>query len=343
MTNHSPSNFPLKRWTSVPELDGSTKNDEKPLLKLILPARSGLAEETDELSSNQGEISKDTSPSCSSVVEKSIQRLRKESSIPHCIANDYAEEKFLLTSALVATNWADFSISSDQADMASTAGGSGSDRKRAKSVCDPVHITTTTAFCAFSNSPSPTLMEKQCYSPSMQRIVKEAYFSPSPSPSPTRRSFVRSLSPIAAKSRTVYKRKHDSDGECSNGAKRCFISLFHEESNSSSNNTSFNYTRSMSFNSPASVSSATTTGSSSVDNNSNSYSNNNNQAYFGNRANSLTENSGIAIGCCNNERNCNYRSGFQPLPFVVNNRIIQNEPIEEVPISESTCQDSNID
>ncbi|CAD5119967.1 DgyrCDS8552 [Dimorphilus gyrociliatus] len=83
---------------------------------------------------------------------------------------------------------------------------------RPKSLTEQLHITTT----LYASSPSPTrsmLAGKQCFSPSQQQIV------PSPLPSPTRRPYRRSLSPIASlrpSSIGPTKRKMEIDSQYEN-------------------------------------------------------------------------------------------------------------------------------
>ncbi|GFR70610.1 protein FAM122A [Elysia marginata] len=82
--------------------------------------------------------------------------------------------------------------------------------RRPRSFSESLHIMTQSNILC--GSPSPTRGPvKQCFSPSMQIPVKNNTFTPSPSPSPTRKNFLRSLSPIAVRTGPM-KRKLDNDG-----------------------------------------------------------------------------------------------------------------------------------
>ncbi|XP_052224094.1 P2R1A-PPP2R2A-interacting phosphatase regulator 1-like [Dreissena polymorpha] len=61
--------------------------------------------------------------------------------------------------------------------------------RRPRSFSESLHIFTSP--CMIVGAPSPTRTGKQCFSPSMQQPIKNHIFTPSPSPSPTRRSFSR--------------------------------------------------------------------------------------------------------------------------------------------------------
>lgn len=105
------------------------------------------------------------------------------------------------------------------------------------SIPSPLTISTGPPLNPPSLPPSPTRSlpyvstGKQCYSPSMQVPLPAQYLRPgslSPSPSPTRRTFVtrrRSQSPCVLKPSALgsIKRKYDSDSEGGSSPKRMFI------------------------------------------------------------------------------------------------------------------------
>ncbi|KAK3604457.1 hypothetical protein CHS0354_015631 [Potamilus streckersoni] len=83
--------------------------------------------------------------------------------------------------------------------------------RRPRSFSESLHIFTSPVMIA--GAQSPTRVGK-CFSPSMQIPVKNNSFTPSPSPSPTRKTFVRSISPICSFRPGQHgKRKLESDGD----------------------------------------------------------------------------------------------------------------------------------
>jgi len=60
------------------------------------------------------------------------------------------------------------------------------DAKRPRWFAEPLHVFTTN--CQGNGSLSPTRVGKQCFSPSLQQPIKNSAFTPSPSPSPTRKT-----------------------------------------------------------------------------------------------------------------------------------------------------------
>ncbi|XP_052221771.1 P2R1A-PPP2R2A-interacting phosphatase regulator 1-like isoform X2 [Dreissena polymorpha] len=86
--------------------------------------------------------------------------------------------------------------------------------RRPRSFSESLHIFTSP--CMIVGAPSPTRTGKQCFSPSMQQPIKNHIFTPSPSPSPTRRSF-SSISPITSgtlmRPSPLGKRKLEPDGD----------------------------------------------------------------------------------------------------------------------------------
>ena len=60
------------------------------------------------------------------------------------------------------------------------------DAKRPRRFTEPLHVSTTS--CQGNGSLSPTRVGKQCFSPSLQQPIKNSAFTPSPTPSPTRKT-----------------------------------------------------------------------------------------------------------------------------------------------------------
>ncbi|KAI6191349.1 hypothetical protein M3Y97_00218800 [Aphelenchoides bicaudatus] len=92
------------------------------------------------------------------------------------------------------------------------------ERKRAKSLAEPISVFTTTFFLPQSSSPSPKSVDtqKQCYSPSTNQILRgnlpysNVSVSPTPSSSPSRSRIMRSMSPISV--RQISKRRFTATG-----------------------------------------------------------------------------------------------------------------------------------
>jgi len=159
------------------------------------------------------------------LLDRGIEKLKREANIPNCIKTDYAGEKMSITGAAIMYSMDEFNIAEgNSTDMAI---GNSEQRRRTQSLTEPVHVLTN--LLPASCSPSPTRIEKQCYSPSMQQVVRSIAMSPTSSPSPTRRQCIRSLSPIALRTGMGLKRKctGDSDAEGSAGlpAKRAHYSV----------------------------------------------------------------------------------------------------------------------
>ncbi|XP_076453769.1 P2R1A-PPP2R2A-interacting phosphatase regulator 1-like isoform X2 [Babylonia areolata] len=114
-----------------------------------------------------------------------------------------AHEKEVHSSWQVTNFWDGLSLNNPDAMMTEP-------HRRPRSFSESLHIMTTPNLLCGSPSP-PTRIVKQCFSPSMRVPVKNTTFTPSPSPSPTRKNFIRSLSPIATQTAPL-KRKWESDG-----------------------------------------------------------------------------------------------------------------------------------
>ncbi|XP_025079479.1 protein FAM122A-like isoform X2 [Pomacea canaliculata] len=122
----------------------------------------------------------------------------EENSITH---REAAHEKEVHFALQVTNSWDIFSLTNTDQTMSEA-------HRRPRSFSESLHILTTPSQSC--GSPSPTRNLK-CFSPAMRAPVKNTTFTPSPSPSPTRKSFIRSLSPIATQSAPL-KRKLESDG-----------------------------------------------------------------------------------------------------------------------------------
>lgn len=114
-----------------------------------------------------------------------------------------AHEKEVHSAWQVTHSWDVFKLNHNPDQMMSET------HRRPRSFSESLHILTSPSLVC--GSPSPTRNMKQCFSPSMRAPVKNTTFTPSPSPSPTRKSFIRSLSPIAIQPAPM-KRKLESDG-----------------------------------------------------------------------------------------------------------------------------------
>ncbi|KAL5004384.1 hypothetical protein ScPMuIL_017840 [Solemya velum] len=119
-----------------------------------------------------------------------------------------AREKEIRSAIQMSNSWDEFTLD-DPEPM--NMNMSDHIQRRPRSFSESLHIfTSPTILCG---SPSPTRVGKQCFSPSMQLPVKATSFTPSPSPSPTRKTFLRSLSPIAVRPSPLGKRKLEHDGD----------------------------------------------------------------------------------------------------------------------------------
>uniref|UniRef100_A0A5S6QXW3 Uncharacterized protein n=1 Tax=Trichuris muris TaxID=70415 RepID=A0A5S6QXW3_TRIMR len=130
-----------------------------------------------------------------------LNELKREASVQTHIALDYAGEKFMRDATQLTNSWGSFFLE----DKGSNDGCKT--RCRANSLTEPVHVLTPT----YPSSCSPSPPTRQCYSPSMQQVVRNAVFSDGPSTSPARNCLMRSLSPIAMQPSRP-KRKSVEDG-----------------------------------------------------------------------------------------------------------------------------------
>ncbi|KHJ40203.1 hypothetical protein D918_09749 [Trichuris suis] len=135
-----------------------------------------------------------------------LDELKREASVQTHIALDYAGEKFMRDATQLTNSWSSFFLE-DKANN-----NSCKTRCRANSLTEPVHVLTPT----YPSSCSPSPPTRQCYSPSMQQVVRNAVFSDGLSTMPARNCLMRSLSPIAMQpSRPKRKNIEDCNFSCS--------------------------------------------------------------------------------------------------------------------------------
>lgn len=246
------SNSSVIAGSDLPEINIGGEN-----AKMFLPHHTILNQEGFVTPFQPKKISRPSSPAAAIVATSRLPMLtrgrvasiRRESDCS--TENEAAHEKLIKTSQQVSLGFEDFCLDDKLFE----------ERKRAKSLTEPISVFTN-AFLPQSSSPSPTRnvvdsLQKQCYSPSTQQVVR-ANISYSPIPSPTTPvspyNRMRSMSPIAV--RQVSKRRYtassgngfgnqssgsglDSDGENSsfvpsNSKRRCTALLRSAISSSSS-------------------------------------------------------------------------------------------------------------
>ncbi|KAL3848591.1 hypothetical protein ACJMK2_019440 [Sinanodonta woodiana] len=133
-----------------------------------------------------------------------IHQLKQEES--HIADRETAREREVRSAIEITSSVEDFSLADHEPMSAEQV------PRRPRSFSESLHIFTSPVMLA--GAQSPTRVGKQCFSPSMQIPVKNNSFTPSPSPSPTRKTFVRSISPICSvKPSPLGKRKLESDGD----------------------------------------------------------------------------------------------------------------------------------
>ncbi|XP_012937100.1 mastermind-like domain-containing protein 1 [Aplysia californica] len=130
-----------------------------------------------------------------------VARLKQEEI--HIADRERQHEREIQSSFWISNNWGRLTFDSSEPMEGQS--------RRPRSYSESLHIMTQSNILC--GSPSPTRAGiKQCFSPSMQIPVKNTTFTPSPSPSPTRKNFLRSLSPIAVRTGPL-KRKLDQEGD----------------------------------------------------------------------------------------------------------------------------------
>lgn len=133
-----------------------------------------------------------------------LNQLKQEES--HIADRDIQREREVRSAIQISNSWTErFSIGDHEAMIADTP-------RRPRSFSESLHINVFTSP-SLVGAMSPTRVGKQCFSPSMQAPIKNNTFTPSPSPSPTRKSFTRSISPIIIRPSPLGKRKLEPDGD----------------------------------------------------------------------------------------------------------------------------------
>lgn len=169
-----------------------------PLLLGISRARRFSASFSPNSSPNSTPTS--TAP-LSPVVPSRVSQIKQEEGMD-VMFREAAHEKETQSKLQFSQSWEDLTL--DDASL-----NESSKRPR---LTEPLHIFTLPVGTC--NSPSPCRTGKQCFSPSTCLPVRTSAFSPTPSPSPTRKNLTsrRSQSPISLRpSQFSLKRKHDMD------------------------------------------------------------------------------------------------------------------------------------
>lgn len=208
---------PLKRSNSAPMIN---------ILTTSTTTSFGTNGENEALESNTQTRSMDFTCSSFSQVGH-IERIRRYSTSSACLhspttpvkvpsrlnqikleecvnqgAREVAHEREVQSTLSISHGWDELSL--DDAML--------TDVKRPRSFGEPLHIFTSPY--PYSSSPSPTRVGKQCFSPSLQQPVRAVtMMTQGSTPSPTRKTFRRSMSPIITlrPSSLSVKRKMDVD------------------------------------------------------------------------------------------------------------------------------------
>ncbi|KAL7074221.1 hypothetical protein ACQ4LE_006355 [Meloidogyne hapla] len=195
------SNSSFGAGSDLPEINIGGNNT-----KMFLPLPSTINQEGFITPLQPKKMSRPNSPAAAIsrtpiLTRGRVASIRRESDCS--TENEAAHEKMIKSSQQVSLGFEDFCLDDKLFE----------ERKRAKSLTEPISVFTN-AFLPQSSSPSPTrtgidTLQKQCYSPSTQQVVR-ANISYSPIPSPTTPASpynrMRSMSPIAV--RQVSKRRY---------------------------------------------------------------------------------------------------------------------------------------
>lgn len=136
------------------------------------------------------------------VVPSRVSQIKHEEGMD-VVYRETVHEKEMQSKIQMSLSWEDLTL--DDTAMGET-------NKRPKSLTDPLHIFTPPH--GISTAASPTRTGKQCFSPSTCQPVRSSSYSPTPSPSPTRKTFStrRSQSPISLRpSQFSVKRKYEGE------------------------------------------------------------------------------------------------------------------------------------
>lgn len=135
-------------------------------------------------------------------IQNRVNEIKREES--HVVEKEKEQERDICSQLRMSTSWNEFSL--DEPMMSE-----GAVHKRPRSFSETLHIFTSPSMLTGAPSPTRVGPGRQCFSPSMQKPVVNSTFTPSPSPSPTRKNFIRSLSPIAVRPSPLGKRRLDHD------------------------------------------------------------------------------------------------------------------------------------
>ncbi|XP_045200211.1 P2R1A-PPP2R2A-interacting phosphatase regulator 1-like [Mercenaria mercenaria] len=137
-----------------------------------------------------------------------LNMLKQEES--HIADRDIQREREVRSAIQISTSWTErFSLGDHEPMIAENSQQRPTTRPR--SFSESLYVFTSPSMLV--GAMSPTRVGKQCFSPSMQAPIKNHTFTPSPSPSPTRKSFPRSISPIIIRPSPLGKRKLEPDGD----------------------------------------------------------------------------------------------------------------------------------
>lgn len=144
------------------------------------------------------------SPSSLGKMPSRLDQIRLEETVAQH-DQEAAHEREIQSRMMMSQSCEDLSL--DDAERMAT------DAKRPRWFAEPLHVFTTNY--QGNGSLSPTRVGKQCFSPSLQQPIKNSAFTPSPSPSPTRKTVCarRSLSPIVLRPSPLSGIKRRADSE----------------------------------------------------------------------------------------------------------------------------------
>ncbi|GFO45514.1 protein fam122a [Plakobranchus ocellatus] len=193
-TSSSPvpsGNGTLKRSNSAPMINSliTSQADSSPPTALK-PANAAAAR---RLSSSNMSLNSTPAPASPPIRGTDrVARIKQEEI--HIADRERQHEREIQSSLWISNNWEHLSFDSSEP--------MEGQHRRPRSFSESLHIMTQSNILC--GSPSPTRGP-------VKIPVKNNTFTPSPSPSPTRKNFLRSLSPIAVRTGPL-KRKLDSDG-----------------------------------------------------------------------------------------------------------------------------------
>ncbi|XP_048246989.1 P2R1A-PPP2R2A-interacting phosphatase regulator 1-like isoform X1 [Haliotis rufescens] len=203
---------PQANSSAMPGVGTLKRSNSAPMINALLPTSNAETSTSTFKSTESSRIRRFSSSnmSLSSLstplrVPDRINQIKIEES--HIPDREAAHEREMRNQMQISTSWDGFNLvcqSNVEGEMLAEQ-----TQRRPRSFSESLHIMTSPSLLC--GSPSPTRLGKQCFSPSMQIPIRNHSFTPSPSPSPTRKSFMRSLSPIAVRPSPLGKRKLESD------------------------------------------------------------------------------------------------------------------------------------